>query len=117
MAEPRLQSGLWVAAYIRRVNAALSGGPFAAVLKRGAEEAGAIFLLIEDEKSNLQLFIPAPQTEQPSGTSRLFQPRQGAREDILAYIEKEKAFDPDFWLVGVEDKEGRHFLNDDEWVP
>ena len=39
----RLKSGIWVAAYLRRCNVE---GAFAAVRRRGAEEAGAIFIKI-----------------------------------------------------------------------
>jgi hypothetical protein len=37
----RLKSGIWVAAYIRRCHLE---GAFAAIRRRGAEEAGAIFI-------------------------------------------------------------------------
>ena len=39
----RLKSAIWVAAYVRRCNVE---GVFAAVRRRGAEEAGAIFIKI-----------------------------------------------------------------------
>ena len=39
----RLKSGIWVAAYLRRCNIE---GAFAAVRRRGAEEAGAIFIKV-----------------------------------------------------------------------
>ena len=39
----RLKSGIWVAAYLRRCNVE---GAFAAVRRRGAEEAGAIFVVV-----------------------------------------------------------------------
>ena len=39
----RLKSGIWVAAYLRRCNVE---GAFAAVRRRGAEEAGAVFIKI-----------------------------------------------------------------------
>ncbi|MET0943059.1 MAG: DUF1491 family protein, partial [Mesorhizobium sp.] len=38
----RVTSELWVSALTRRV---FSGGGFAAILKRGAAEAGAVFIL------------------------------------------------------------------------
>ncbi|HEV7283535.1 MAG TPA: DUF1491 family protein, partial [Kaistia sp.] len=40
----RVTSGLWVAAYIRR---AFVEGAFAAVVRRGSEEAGAIFVVVD----------------------------------------------------------------------
>jgi len=29
-----------------------------------------------------------------------------------AYLVRQEKFDPDFWVVEVEDKEGRHFLTE-----
>src|SRR3954469_16372246 len=55
----RLKSAIWVAAYIRRCNVE---GLFAAVRRRGAEEAGAIFVKLNRLDGTAELFGPAPQT-------------------------------------------------------
>ena len=54
----RLKSGIWVAAYLRRCNVE---GVFAAVRRRGAEEAGAIFIKINRLDGTGILYGPAPQ--------------------------------------------------------
>ena len=54
----RLKSGIWVAAYLRRCNVE---GVFAAVRRRGAEEAGAIFIKINRLDGTGTLYGPAPQ--------------------------------------------------------
>ena len=55
----RLKSAIWVAAYIRRCHLE---GAFAAVRRRGAEEAGAIFVKLNRLDGTAELFGPAPQT-------------------------------------------------------
>ena len=54
----RLKSGIWVAAYLRRCNVE---GVFAAVRRRGAEEAGAIFIKINRLDGTGVLYGPAAQ--------------------------------------------------------
>src|ERR1700686_4465287 len=67
----RLKSSIWVAAYVRRCHIE---GAFAAVRRRGAEEAGAIFVKLNRLDGTADLFGPAPQSafddERPS--DRLF---------------------------------------------
>ena len=55
----RLTSEFWVSALTRRV---FDRGGFAAVVRRGATEAGAIFLIVRERTGTVTLFGPAPQT-------------------------------------------------------
>jgi hypothetical protein len=109
----RLKSSIWVAAYLRRCQ---TEGVFAAVRKRGAEEAGAVFVKIATLDGNATLYAPAPQTayDDSRPTERIFAPTSSqpvpetAVEERLA---KEIRFDPDVWIVEAEDRAGRHFLD------
>lgn len=110
----RLKSAIWVAAYIRRCQVE---GVFAAVRRRGAEEAGAIFIKINRLDGTADLYGPAPQTmfDEAQPADRAFSPSlkaQPAQEaDVEAYLAREMRFDPDVWIVETEDREGRHFLD------
>ena len=109
----RLKSNIWVAAYLRRCQI---NGVFGAVRRRGAEEAGAVFVKLALLDGNAILFTPAPQTayDESRPIERVFtqssaQPLpEQAIEERLA---KEIRFDPDVWIVEIEDKTGRHFLD------
>jgi hypothetical protein len=110
----RLKSGIWVAAYLRRCNVE---GVFAAVRRRGAEEAGAVFILVNRLDGTATLYGPAPQSafDEAQPTDRMFSAVLGARAPVPAAeaearIVREIKFDPDVWLVEVEDRVGRHFL-------
>ncbi len=99
----RVTADLWVSALLRRV---FSAGGFAAVVKRGAAEAGAVFVLSRGRLGETTLFGPAPQTSYDSARpdERYFTVI-GAGEDtdiIEARLEREKRFDPDVWVVEIE---------------
>ena len=110
----RLKSAIWVAAYLRRCN---GEGAFAAVRRRGAEEAGAIFIKLNRLDGTAELFAPAPQTafDEAHPSDRAFTRSLGEAPVPEAKVEERLAreirFDPDTWVVEVEDRAGRHFLD------
>jgi hypothetical protein len=112
----RLRADIFVAALIRR---AAGEGAFAVLRRRGAAEAGAIFVKIDCLDGRTALFGPAPQTELAEsverGVDRVFtrvhrddwiEPEQAERR-----LKRELDFDPDLWIVEIEDREGRAFLD------
>ncbi|MGV8840078.1 MAG: DUF1491 family protein [Bauldia sp.] len=107
----RVTSALFVSALVRR---AFIEGAFAAVVRHGAEEAGAIFVTVERPDRTTDLYAPAPQTAfDDTGGDRLFQ-RVLAGADAAAIatrLERERRFDTDLWVVAVEDRDGRSFLD------
>ena len=110
----RLKSALWVAAYIRRCQVE---GAFAVVRRRGAEEAGAVFVRVCRLNGTSDLFGPAPQSaiEVGQGADRSFTPsftqQPVADATVETYLEREVKFDPDVWIVEVEETGGRNFLD------
>lgn len=98
----RITSEFWVSAVVRRVFAA---GGFAAVLKRGATEAGAIFVVTRNRLGEATLYGPAPQASYDSGKpqDRRFQFLiQDSSEAIDVRLAKEERFDPDLWVLELE---------------
>jgi hypothetical protein len=110
----RLKSAIWVAAYVRRCHIE---GAFAAVRRRGAEEAGAIFIKLNKLDGTAELFGPAPQSsfDQAHPTDRAFSPcwreQPISEEKVEERLVREIRFDPDAWIIEVEDRAGRHFLD------
>lgn len=109
----RLKSAIWVAAYLRRCHGA---GAFAVVMRKGAEDAGAIFIRIDMLNGEGRLLGPAPQTMADDDGARRFIELAAVSPDpeISAALEKQIRFDPDLWVVAVEDRTGSHHLGDDE---
>lgn len=114
----RLKSGVWVSAYVRRCHVE---GVFAAVRRRGAEEAGAIFIKINRLDDTADVYGPAPQTafsgdpDDSAALDRAFSPAMktmpAPETDAEAYLARQIRFDPDVWIIETEDRAGRHFLD------
>ena len=110
----RLKSAIWVAAYIRRC---ATSGSYAVVRRHGADEAGAIFIKVNRLDGSADLYGPAPQTafDESRPADRMFAaslPRLPAPEaDVEAYLAREVRFDPDVWIIELEERAGHHFLD------
>jgi len=102
----RVTTDFWMSALLRRV---FSGGGFAAIVKRGSPEAGAVFVILRDRMGGTELFGPAPQTSYDSAKpdERRFTRLQVKDEpELHARLEREKRFDPDIWVAEIEPGQG-----------
>lgn len=110
----RLKSGIWVAAYLRRCQVE---GLAAVLRRRGAEEAGAIFIKVNRLDGTGDLYGPAPQSafDDTRPSERAFSPSLATlpapEAQIEAYLTRQLRYDPDLWIVEIEDRAGRHFLD------
>ena len=108
----RLRSDIFVSAYIRRRN---GENAFAVVRRKGADEAGAIFICIDRLDGHADLYGPAPHSAFEADTpGRLFQrltPHGATPADVEARVQRELKFDSDIWLVDVEDPSGESRLD------
>jgi hypothetical protein len=103
----RIRSDFFVQAYVRQRNAQ---NAFAVVRRRGAAEAGAIFVLIDRRDGHADLYGPAPQSLVDGDAGhRRFQKisAEGATlVDAEARLAREIRFDPDVWIIDAEDPAG-----------
>jgi hypothetical protein len=108
----RLRTDFWIAALRRRAEAA---GAFVSIVRRGAEEAGAVFVQVDRGEQRCDLYGPAPQSVFSEGASleRLFSALlSGATEvETRTRMEREIRFDPDLWLIDIQDRAGRPFVD------
>lgn len=99
----RLTSQFFVSALVRNTEAAMG---FAMIEKKGAAEAGAIFVVHRHTNGLFDLYAPALQTSYSATDrdDRSFEKRQSGVEadDISAFLQKEMRFDPDIWVVEIE---------------
>lgn len=100
----RLKTEIRVSAILRRAQAS---GAFAAVLRRGDPDAGALWVIVR-RGGELTRY-----TEQMamSGAREWYQ--DGPFDETEMGLRTNKAVDrdPDIWIVEVEDAEGRAFLD------
>lgn len=109
----RLKSEIWVKAYLRRC--AVEGVP-CVVVRRGDADAGVIYIKVSRLDGTCALFGPAAAgLAMESGDRRWSLLADAAGDaDIEARLAREARLDPDLWVVEVEDRLGRHFL--DDWL-
>jgi len=103
-----LSSDLWVSALIRRAEI---GGAFATVVRKGDARAGTVIVKAYDTSNRqARLFTEAFGAD---GERLWIQPVQSEMESELdAYIQRQIGYDPDIWVVEIEDREGRHFITE-----
>lgn len=100
----RLTSDFWVSAFLRQ--AALDGLD-AVLRRRGAKEAGAIFVKLDRLDGTAALYGPAPQTLAEDDGQRRFQHLLDADPlTIEERVARELRFDSDLWLVEIENRAG-----------
>lgn len=84
-------------------------GIFGAVVKKGAEEAGAVHVIVNHLDGTCHMLGPAPGEACDEAGERRFiaeiaPPRSAA--DAMALLQRRMRFDPDLWIVEVEDRKG-----------
>lgn len=109
----RIKSEIWAKAYIRTCS---SNGASAVLVRRGQGDGGAIFIKINSLDSDVVLYGPAPAGLDANSNDRLWAvclgPGAVSESDADNYLRRQAEFDPDIWIIEVEDREGRHFLGD-----
>jgi hypothetical protein len=102
----RLKSAIWVSAFLRRC---MVEGMFGALVRKGAEEAGAVYVIVDHLDGSCHLFGPAPGASHDEAGERLWieevSPPAGQAE-AKALLERRIRSDPDVWIVEVEDRAG-----------
>jgi hypothetical protein len=110
----RLKSEIWVKAYLRRCRVE---GADAVLVRHGDDDAGAIYIKVSRLDGTAMLFGPAPAGLDEAREDRrwqLLKAGPSAEADVDAVLERQIGFDADIWVVAVEDRAGRHFL--DDWL-
>jgi hypothetical protein len=105
-----LKTEVWASALIRRATIA---GSFAAVGRKGDTDAGAVLVKVATLDGRARLYAPARNGDGERIWLDLSAGPLGDNEpDVDEYVRKRVTTDPDLWLVEVEDKQGRHFLQE-----
>jgi hypothetical protein len=106
MSAPRLKTKLWIDAVLR---ANAIEGRFGAVLHIGAEEAGAVYVVINRLNGTSEFLGPAPGASVDNEGTKQFE-RVIATPvpwlDLRDRIARLRKADPDIWVIEVEDREG-----------
>lgn len=103
-----LSTDVWVSALIR--HAELEGA-FATVVRKGDARAGDVIIkAYNTSERTARLYSQSVDME---GQPLWIQPVTSEMESELdAYLERRRGYDPDLWVVEIEDRHGRHFIPD-----
>ncbi|CAD0186441.1 hypothetical protein RUESEDTHA_03349 [Ruegeria sp. THAF57] len=104
----RLTADFWVHAYIARLR--LQDIP-AFVVAHGDDTAGAV--LVKMNTLDGQAVAYQRSFDLMSGERKWVELSSGAEADVDQAIQRQRSFDPDLWVIEVEDRQGRHLLGED----
>ena len=108
----RIKAGIWVSAYLRRLNAMAVP---ALVVRRGDADAGAIYIKINMLDGQALLLRPAVAGKEGAEDERFWSLAFAAARqepEVDRYLARQREFDADLWVIEVEDRSGRHFIED-----
>ncbi|MCR9213122.1 MAG: DUF1491 family protein [Proteobacteria bacterium] len=108
---PRVTAELWVKAHIRKC--ATHNVPVM-VTRRGDETAGIVLLKINRLGPGCMVLSPTTNfTDGSRAWIRGTGPDWIDEQEADAYIEKQLRHDPDIWVLEIEDRDGRPFVDED----
>ncbi len=103
----RLTARFWVDAYLARLR--LADIP-AFVTAHGDDTAGAVLVKLNTLDGQAQAFTRGFDLQ--TGAQNWVPLITGPERDVDDAIARQRGFDPDIWVIEVEDRAGRHSLDD-----
>jgi len=103
----RLTAEFWVQAYLARLR--LQEIP-AFVVAHGDDTAGAVLVKLNTLDGRARAFQRS--FDLMSGARRWVVLSEGEERAVDEIIAKQRSFDPDLWVIEVEDRAGRHLLDE-----
>ncbi|RXV60448.1 DUF1491 domain-containing protein [Roseovarius sp. A46] len=104
----RLTARFWIDAYLARLR--LADIP-AFVVAHGDDTAGAVLVKLNTLDGKAKLFQRT--IDLMTGDRAWVTLAEGDEADVDAVVVRQRGFDPDLWVVEVEDRAGRHLLDSD----
>ncbi|MCK0140930.1 DUF1491 family protein [Aliiroseovarius sp. F20344] len=103
----RLTADVWVSAYLTRLR--LQDIP-AFITQKGDATAGAV--LVKMNTLDGQAVAYQRSFDLMTGERCWMVLSEGDEADVDAALTRQKGFDPDLWVIEVEDRGGRHLLDE-----
>ncbi|MBS0126399.1 DUF1491 family protein [Thetidibacter halocola] len=104
----RLTARFWIDAYLVRLR--LMDIP-AFVVAHGDDTAGAVLVKLNTLDGRARAFTRG--FDLMTGGRVWTVLAEGPEADVDATIARQRGFDPDLWVIEVEDREGRHLLDEE----
>ncbi|EEW24862.1 DUF1491 family protein [Rhodobacter ferrooxidans] len=106
--KPQLTTGFWVSAYLARLR--LAAIP-AFVTRKGDATAGAVLVKLATLDGQA---VAYQRSFDLSADERIWVVlKAGPEAEVDAAVARQRQFDPDLWVLEIEDKAGRTLLDED----
>ena len=103
----RLATGIWVSAYLARLQAE---GISTYIVAKGDATAGAVLVKLATMDGQAQAFQRS--VDLMTGERKWMVLAEGDERTVDESIGKQRPFDPALWVIEVEDARGRHMLDE-----
>ncbi|MXX87681.1 MAG: DUF1491 family protein [Boseongicola sp. SB0677_bin_26] len=102
----RLTSEIWIAAYLTRLR--LAAIP-AFIVRKGDATAGAVLVKLNTLDGSATCYQRS--FDLVSGERQWVVLADGPEAEVDRKVARQREFDPDIWVIEVEDRTGRHMLD------
>jgi hypothetical protein len=103
-----LTTGLWVMAQVRLCDRAFIP---ATIVRRGDSDAGTVLLKLNRFEAGVTVYTQASTMDDGPAWSRGTGPMPVTEPEADAYIARQVQYDPDVWVLEIEDRKGRYELD------
>ncbi len=103
----KLTARIWVDAYLTRLR--LSDIP-AFVVAHGDDTAGAVLVKLNTLDGGAAVYQRS--FDLMTGARSWMELTAGPETEVDAAVARQRGFDPDLWVIEVEDRAGRHLLDE-----
>ncbi|MCL6284587.1 DUF1491 family protein [Ruegeria sp. 2012CJ41-6] len=104
----RLTADFWVHAYLARLR--FQEIP-AFVVAHGDDTAGAVLVKLNTLDGQATAFQRS--FDLMTGDRKWVELSSGPEMEVDAAIQRQRSFDPDLWVIEIEDRQGRHLLGEE----
>ena len=106
-APERLKTELRVQAWLRRCAVA---GLMATIARKGDPDAGALFLKVNRFKGGCEVFSGVTGPDGAPAWLRAMGPKPVSEKDADTYLARQGKYDPDLWVLEIEDPKAQFVL-------
>lgn len=107
--ESRLKAGIWVKAHLRRCAVE---GIQAVIVRHGDDTAGSVLIKLNRLDGGCMVLSPGNRGDGVRVWLRAGGADVMPEAEADGYIARQVKRDPDLWVIEIEDRQGRHCLDD-----
>jgi hypothetical protein len=103
-----LTTGIWISAQVRICDRNFIP---ATIVRRGDSDAGTVLVKVNRFEAGVTVYAQASTLDSEPGWNRGTGPTPVTEAEADAYIERQVKYDPDVWVLEIEDRKGAYKLD------